>query len=285
MSLLEIEHKPAIEYAAHDGAPLSGDFYAPKRRDKTNKLPLLIALHGGAWRLGDRGGYRHWGRYLAERGYALFSIDYRLASDAKKMFPEAVHDVRVAVQFVRDRAEEWGIDGERIGLIGDSAGAHLAAMAALADDVALSNEDSKPKAVRTVKGVKAVIGVYGVYDLAAQWNSDQLNRPNDQITERFLGTSLAENRRLFFEASPVSHATLDRNKTAFLLVWGTADDIVDGASQSESFLRALKQANFFVRTVVLQGAPHFWMWDPIDEPNSWTAFLAPRLMRFLEVNL
>jgi len=124
-----------------------------------------------------------------------------------------------------------------------------------------------------------------VYDMAAQWQSDQLSRPADSITARFLGASLIENRRLFFDASPISYATLDRNKTAFFLAWGSADDIVDCAAQSEAFLRALKQANFFVRTAVLPGAPHFWMWDPIDEPNSWTGFLAPRLMRFLETNL
>ena len=48
---------------------------------------------------------------------------------------------------------------------------------------------------------------------------------------------------------------------------------------------ALKQAGFFVRTVIVPGAPHFWMWDPIDEPTSYTGFLAPRLLRFLQNQL
>jgi hypothetical protein len=48
---------------------------------------------------------------------------------------------------------------------------------------------------------------------------------------------------------------------------------------------ALKQAGFFVRTVILQGAPHYWMWDPIDEPNSYTGNLAPKLLRFLQNQL
>lgn len=54
---------------------------------------------------------------------------------------------------------------------------------------------------------------------------------------------------------------------------------------SEVFVTALKQAGFFVRTVIVPGAPHFWMWEPIDEPTSYTGFLAPRLLRFLQNQL
>jgi hypothetical protein len=70
----------------------------------------------------------------------------------------------------------------------------------------------------------------------------------------------------------------------FLLAWGTEDDIAD-PGQSKAFLTALKQARFFVRTVVVPSAPHFWMTDPIEEPGSFTGFLAPRLLRFLAQRL
>jgi len=133
--------------------------------------------------------------------------------------------------------------------------------------------------------VKAVIGVYGVYDLVAQWNHDLAPRCGDPIVEKFLGAAPTENRRRYFDASPLSYATSDNNATAFLLSWGTEDDIVDRATQSEAFLTALKQARFYVRTVVMQGAGHFWMADPIDEPGSVTGHLAPRLLRFLAEKL
>ena len=71
---------------------------------------------------------------------------------------------------------------------------------------------------------------------------------------------------------------------AFLLTWGVHDDIVD-PSQSEAFLLALKQAGFFVRPCIVQGAPHYWMNDPIEEPTSYSGFLAPRLLRFLAEKL
>src|SRR5438874_2730993 len=68
--------------------------------------------------------------------------------------------------------------------------------------------------------VKAVIGAYGVYDMAAQWRHDQLTRPRDHIVERFLGASLLDDRRLYFDASPLSYVSAKHNSTAFLVAWG-----------------------------------------------------------------
>jgi dipeptidyl aminopeptidase/acylaminoacyl peptidase len=78
---------------------------------------------------------------------------------------------------------------------------------------------------------------------------------------------------------------MDRNQTACLLACGTEDDIVDRNSQTDVFMRALKQAGFFVRPVIVPGAPHFWMSDPLDEPGSFSAILAPQLARFLQQRL
>ena len=118
--------------------------------------------------------------------------------------------------------------------------------------------------------------------MQAQWQHDQMARPNDQITAKFLGATPATSRRVFFEASPLSYATQDRNSTRFLLIWGQTDDIVEPATQSEVFLTALKQAGFFVRTIVVPGAGHFWTADPVEEPGSFGAYAGPKVLRFLE---
>ncbi|HUZ72940.1 MAG TPA: alpha/beta hydrolase [Stellaceae bacterium] len=281
---MEFDIRPGIEYARHDGATLLGDLYAPKEDGRHH--PVIVAVHGGGWQLGSRDSYRHWGAFLAQRGYALFAAGYRLSKPGEKSYPQAIHDIRAAVQFVKGKGEALKLDAARVALMGDSAGAHVAALVALAGDGPLfaGAYRDDPHAGLATK-VKAVIGIYGVYDLFQQWNHDLGPRLRDSIVEKFLGTAPMENRRIFFDASPLSHVTTDNNATAFLLGYGTEDDIVDRHAQSEVFLTALKQARFFVRTVVIPGAGHFWMSDPIEEAGSFTAHLAPRLLRFLAEKL
>jgi len=117
----------SVAFAEHDGIKLVGDFCLPKGRAKA---PALIAIHGGGWQIGDRSFYKYWGPFLAHNGYAVFAIEYRLGKPG--VYPNALHDVKAALQFVRAKAPDYDIDPDRVGLIGDSAGAHLASLLALA---------------------------------------------------------------------------------------------------------------------------------------------------------
>jgi acetyl esterase/lipase len=247
---------------------------------------VLVAAHGGGWQIGDRKLYQYWGPYLAARGWALFSIEYRLMKPGVKTWPGAAYDVKAAVQYIRANAAKLGIDPDRIGLIGDSAGAHLASLVALAGEEPLLSAGYRDDPHAGVScAAKAFIGFYGVYDMQAQWEHDQTWRPRDQITEKFLGGPPSASRRAFFDASPLSYATVDKNSTKFLLIYGREDEIVDPATQSDRFLIALKQAGFFARNIVIPEAGHFWAADPVEEPGSFGARTAPRLVRFLEAAL
>ncbi len=272
-----------IQYVEHDGVKLTGDLYSPRGRDKA---PVIVAIHGGGWQAGSPMTYQHWGPYLAKNGYAVFAISYRLSKPGTKSYPGAVYDVKAAVQYVRANAAELGVDPARIALMGDSAGAHLAALVALAGDEFSTEYRNDPHAL-TASNVKAVVGFYGVYDMHAQWHHDQLSRPRDQITEKFLGASPMQSRRVYFDSSPTSYATLEKREktgTRFLLVHGTNDDIVDPQTQGLVFLNALKQAGFFARTVIIPGAGHFFTAWPV-EPGSYGAQAAPQILMFLEAGL
>lgn len=276
----ELANQPGVVYAKHDGVELVGDFYLPKGHDKA---PVLVAVHGGGWQVGSRQSYRYWGLFLARAGYAVFAIDYRLGKPG--MYPAAVYDTKAAIQFVRAKAAEFNLDPDRIGLIGDSSGAHLAALVALAGDQFNSAYRDDANAA-VLANAKAVVGFYGEYDLLAQWTHDLTARPRDNIVEKFLGVPPTENRRIYFDSSPISYATVDRNKLRFLLIHGTDDDIADPAAQSGAFLTALNQAQFFARRIIIPGAGHFWSSDPFEsEPHSYSAQAIPRLMRFLESSL
>jgi acetyl esterase/lipase len=271
-----------IAYANHDGVELLGDLYLPT---DAKAAPALVAVHGGGWVAGVRAGFQYWGPYLAARGIAVFAISYRLATKTKT-FPEAVQDVLAGVQFVRGKASAFGIDPARIGLLGASAGAHLAALAALSGKKFLCAYPHDPFAA-TDTSVKALIGVYGVYDMYAMWRSLQVQdgRNSDNKVEKFIGAPPMVNRQTYFDASPVSYATYANNAIGVLLATGTEDDLVDPKIQTEPFQLALKQAGFFVRPCIVLGAPHYWMNDPIEEPGGLSGFLAPRLMRFLAEKL
>jgi acetyl esterase/lipase len=279
-AVYEFTTQSGIVYAEHDGTKLVGDLYQPKGRAKA---PALVAFHGGGFQFGSRAAYAYWGAFLARNGYAVFSIDYRLGKSG--VYPAAVYDAKAAVQFLRAKAADFDIDPDRIGLMGDSAGAYLAALLALAGDQFTSAYRDDPNAA-TPANVKAVVGFYGAYDLLAQWSHDLAVSPRNIFVEKFLGAPPMENRRVYFEASPISYATVDRNKVRFLLIHGTNDDVVDPESQSGAFLTALTQAGFFARRIIIPGAGHFWAPDPFEsEPHSYSATAVPRLMRFLDSSL
>ena len=275
----EVVTRTDIQFAEHDGTKLVGDLYSPKGLDKA---PVLVGVHGGGWQIGDRKFYMHWGSYLASNGYAVFAIEYRLMKPGLKTYPGAVYDVKAAVQYVRARAEELGVDPDRVALMGDSAGAHLSALVALAGGGPEFSADYHNDPHSSISPeVKAVVGIYGVYDMLGQWEHDQIARPRDQITEKFLGASPMTSRKAFFESSPMSYATVDKNATRFLLIYGTHDDIVDSDRQSAAFLTALKQAQFIARAIVVPGAGHFWITDPIA-PGSFGAYAGPKALLFLK---
>jgi len=162
-STYAVSTQAKIEYAQHDGVTLTGDLYLPKGLDKA---PLVIAVHGGGWQAGAPITYRHWGTFLAKNGFAVFAVSYRLSKPGAKTFPGAVYDVKAAVQFARANAARLGIDPDRIGLMGDSAGGHLTALVALAGDEPLfSTEYRNDPNAATAANVKAVVGFYGVYDM------------------------------------------------------------------------------------------------------------------------
>src|SRR6516164_11616112 len=108
----EVMTRNDIVFAEHDGVKLLGDLYSPKGLDKA---PVLVAVHGGGWQVGNRKFYVNWGPYLAENGYAVFAIEYRLMKPGVKTYPGSVYDTKAAVQYVKASASQLGVDSERVG--------------------------------------------------------------------------------------------------------------------------------------------------------------------------
>ena len=281
MTTFDVDVKQNIEYLKRGETSLRGSLYTPKG---AGPFPAVIAIHGGGWRLATTEVFQHFAPWLASQGYVVFTPTYTMAKPNAPSYPAAIEDMRAAVQFMRGGAADFNVAPDRIALIGESAGAHLASMVALAGD-----EERFRAKVGTYPDVstkvKAVAPIYGIYDLAAQWRWDQWSRAGEHITTPFLGKSLLDDRRIYFDASPLSYVTIRPDAPAFFVVWGELDDVCDPATQSIPFFEALKQAKFFARSMQVVGAPHYWMADPLDDPGSYPGFFAPRLLRFLRLKL
>lgn len=150
----EYTQKPFTAIAYGPDARQKLDIYAPAQKAATAR-PVLVFFHGGAWRDGERDGYGFLGRAFASRGYVTMIADYRKAPLVR--FPAFVQDTAAVIAWVHDNAAKHDGDPNRIFLMGHSAGAHIAMMAAL-DPQWLAAYDLKPDVV------KGVIGLAGPYD-------------------------------------------------------------------------------------------------------------------------
>jgi acetyl esterase/lipase len=183
------------------------DIYSPA---SPGSYPSIVQIYGGAWQRGAPGDDEPFARYLASRGYVVFAIDYRHAPESR--WPAQIDDVRDAVIWVRENASRFGADSERLALVGRSAGAQLALVAAYRD----------------LKGtVDGVISYYGPVDLAEGWRVPPVPDPLDvrPVLEAYLGGTPDSHRDRYREASPITHASASAPPT--LLLYGTRDHIVE----------------------------------------------------------
>jgi acetyl esterase/lipase len=214
--------------------------------------PAVVLVHGGGWDQGSRGGSRLPG-WLAGRGYVVFDIDYRLATPTSPSWQQATGDVKCAVGWVVDHAARFGVDPERIGLLGSSAGGHLALLAAYS-----TAEPALPASCRTGDAeVAAVAALYPVSDLAAlyrtpaRWGNRSFDVP--ALVSRFAGGTPATVPDRYRIASPITH--VDRGAPPTYLAHGTRDPVVP-VSQSLRLTERLRAVGVPHRLVTLRGSGH-----------------------------
>ncbi|MDG4856877.1 alpha/beta hydrolase [Streptomyces sp. T-3] len=250
-------------------------------------MPAVIWIHGGGWLEGDRRfppptvpvDLLH-GAVLGA-GLALVCIDYRHSLEAT--FPAQLHDVKAAIRYVRRYAGTFGLDKDRIGVWGESAGGHLAALAGLVGPDAPGGPDLEGTegVADEDSGVAVVVDWYGVSELGSLLTHVLPPAPPGReypnpFTTLLGGTpgQLPEQARA---ASPVTYAESPA-APPFLLVHGTADGLVP-YSQSEVLAKALSQAGGEVTLQPVDGADHIFLGAP-DVTSIVTesvAFLARHL--------
>jgi acetyl esterase/lipase len=223
--------------------PLELDLYLPPA---DGPLPVVVYVHGGGWQRGTRRDpppliAADFYDQIAAQGFAVGAIDYRLSGEAR--FPAALEDVCAAVGWVRDNAAAYGLDADRVFLWGDSAGGHLALLAAL-----------------TGAEVRAAVAWFPVTDLLGM-PSDLADvgvvpdRGPGSREAQLLGAPASSVPDLARRASPVTHASA--GAPPILLIHGMVDDLVP-AAQSVRLAEALEAAGAAVELELVPDATHFW---------------------------
>jgi acetyl esterase/lipase len=225
----DIKEIKNIEYKNIDGKSLQLDLYKPKNLTET--VPLLVFIHGGSWKSGKRSDYLVYLVAFAQKGYMTATVSYRLLKDAP--YPACVEDITDAVQWLFKNGETYGYDPERICLIGGSAGAHLAMLAAYG----WGEDGLKNDSIRILENshrIKAVVDIYGPADLTTPYAQSQ------PLVTNFIAHPYQERPDLYREASPIRYVSPDDPPT--LILHGTSDSLVP-ISQSDSLKAHLDKAN------------------------------------------
>jgi acetyl esterase/lipase len=260
-----------LAYVANGHPRQKLDLYLPSAGQN---LPLLIWVHGGAFRMGSKEGLEFDPvplAYLAQ-GYAVASINYRLSQHA--LFPAQIEDCKAAVRWLRVHAQQFNLAADRFGAWGPSAGGHLAAMLGTTGAVA-SFEVGENLDVSS--RVQAVVDYFGPTDFLQM--DDQrlpdgmLHNSPDSPESQLVGGAIQEHTARVAQANPITYVASDA--PPFLIVHGDRDPLVP-YQQSVLLEAALRRAGVPVTFYSVVGAGHGGFTDP-RVPELTQAFLAQHL--------
>jgi acetyl esterase/lipase len=249
-----------VAFAEVGGVELRLDVYEPlEPAPEGVTRPCVIYVHGGGWVIGDK---REQGvpllNHLAANGYVGFNVNYRLSPKVKA--PHHLIDVKRAIAWVREHAEDYGADPDFIAIAGGSAGGHLAALAALTD----ADTSFQPGFEEADCSLQAAGPFYGVYDLTER-AQDML----DLLDPLMFPSPVAEDPELHRAYSPVERVNEDA--PPFLIIQGSLDVLVP-AEGARTFARKLRAVSSQpVLYVELEGAQH-----------AFDVFVSPRTRRTLD---
>jgi acetyl esterase/lipase len=256
-----------LEFANVDGRSLRLDLFVPSGK---GPHPVVLSVHGGSWTSGSR--EQGLGIVQLERGYAVANIDYRLAPES--VYPAQIHDCKAAVRWLRANSGRFNLDPGAIGVIGLSAGGHLAAILGTSagvdelEGIELGNDGYSSR-------VQAVVDYFGPSDLLKLKSQALSCMPGDpydptEPPSLLLGCTLPECPDKAAAANPITYVTPD--DPPFLLLHGTSDCLVPW-QQSQILHDALRKAGVPSRFILVPFATHgdlLFLLPPIqDEVNEF----------------
>jgi len=242
-----------LPYADTDNPRQRLDLVLPEKRIGNEPLPLVVWIHGGGWRNGDkRSGINRVAPVVTTGRYVGATIGYRLSGEAQ--WPLQIHDCKAAIRWLRAHAKEYGIDPKRIAVWGSSAGGHLVSMLGVSGGVEVL-EGKLGEHLDQSSRVQAVVNYYGPSALLlmnskpSRIDHDAKESPESQL----IGAPIQTVKEKTRQASPLTHVT--RDDTPHLHVHGTNDPLVP-FHQSQIYHAALKKVGVESTLITVQAGGH-----------------------------
>ena len=219
----DIPHELDVAYLEGDRNE-KADLYLPMNVPAGQKAPALILIHGGGFNDGDKRRYReiNFGTNAAKRGYLAMSINYKLRKTKGQVtWPQCVYDVKESVRWLKQNADKYNIDPDRIAAMGGSAGGNLAFMLALTGP----EDGFEGEGTRTniSTWIACAIDLYGAVDLMT-YKSDRPRPDTNKPEMAMFNKTKAEAPELYRRGSPTSY--IRTNAVPLLMIHGTGDTVV-----------------------------------------------------------
>lgn len=212
-----------VRYGSVNGSDLHLDIYEPATRG-TEVRPAVVLIHGGGWASLDKSTMAGMAQFLARSGFVAFTVDYRLFADKVNRWPAQLDDVQRAVRWIRANATKYGVNPDRLGSFGHSAGAQLAALLGMED----TRDNSDSNLASYSSKVQAVVDVSGPTDFTVNHDAG-----GDEFLTAFLGADYKTNPEIWRQASPAFH--IAKTDSPFLIVHGLKDQEVPLSQAQELF--------------------------------------------------
>ncbi len=244
-----------ISYADTDNPRQTLDLMLPKKRGD-EPLPVVVFIHGGGWRNGDKGrGHNRIEPFVASGNYAGVSVGYRLSGEAQ--WPSQIHDCKAAIRWIRANAEKYNLNADRIGVWGTSAGGHLVTMLGTSGDVeamdgSLGSNNQYSSRVSCVADFFGPTNFLTMNETAiesARLDHDAADSPESLL----IGGAIQDHPEKVATADPITYVSAD--DPAILIVHGTLDPLVS-FNQSELLYAALDKAGVEKTLITIDGGEH-----------------------------
>ncbi len=243
-----------VVYGEIDGQKLLLDAFIPESavgNENGELRPAVVFVHGGGWSAGNKKDFRPYARQLAEQGFATFSVGYRLFNlQGDNRWPAQIDDVQRAVRWIRSKASEYGVDPQRIGAAGGSAGGHLVSLLGTVD----TRDNSDPALAEYSSRVSCVVDIFGPTDMGDDFATKvEAGERVNQLVRGLFGADPKEIPAVVKGASPL--AQVDKGDAAFLIFHGKLDALVP-LDHSERLNAALQGVGVESKLVVFDDDGH-----------------------------